>query len=105
MSSVATIMGMLIAVAICSVVLARAARRCRHSPQGQADKPQASPVSFDVQLPGTGHTNRHLVLSCPLCEFEAPLEDPAMVGQTVLCPICDSSFEVLEPDRATASAS
>ena len=97
-------LGMLIAVAICGVVLARAARRRQRGPQGQADKPQASPVSFDVQLPGTGHTNRQLILSCPFCDFEASLEDPAMVGHTVACPICDQSFDVLEPDHATASA-
>ncbi len=104
MSSVVAIMGMLIAVAICGVVLARAARRRQHGPQGQADQPQASSVSFDVQLSGAGHADHHLVLSCPFCEFEASLEDPATVGQTVVCPICDQSFEVLEPDHATASA-
>ncbi len=98
-------MGTLIAVAICGVVLARAARRRQHGPQGHPDESQASSVSFDVRLPRADSADHHLVLSCPFCEFEAPLEDPAMVGQTAVCPICDSSFEVLEPDRATASAS
>ncbi len=104
MSSVATILGILIAVAICGMVLARAARRRQRGPQGSPDEPHASPVSFDVQLPGAGRSDHHLVLSCPFCDFEASLEDPAMVGQTVICPICDQSFEVLEPDHATASA-
>ncbi len=104
MSSVATILGMLIAVAFCGVVLARAARRRQRRPQGQPDEPQASPVSFDVQLTQAGHADNDLVLSCPFCDFEASLEDPAMVGQTVVCPICDQSFEVLEPDHATVAA-
>ncbi len=97
MSSVATILGLVTAVAICGVVLARLARQRRGGPQ-------ASSVSFDVQLTGAGRTDHHLVLSCPFCDFEASLEDPATVGQTVVCPICDQSFEVLEPDHATASA-
>ncbi len=101
MSSIATILGMLIVVAICGMVLAGAARRRQRRPQGQPDEPQTSSVSFDVQLTGAGH---HLVLSCPFCDFEASLEDPAMVGQTVVCPICDQSFEVLEPDVVTALA-
>ena len=100
MPSVATILGILIVVAICGMVLARASRRRQ---QGPPDEPQASSVSFDVQLTTAGHADHHLVLSCPFCDFEAPLEDPAMVGQTVACPICDQSFEVLEPDHATAS--
>ena len=104
MSSVATILGALIVVAICGLVLARAARRRQRGPQGQPDEPQASSVSFDVPLTGAGHADHHLVLSCPFCDFEAPLEDPVTVGQTVVCPICDQSFEVLEPDHATASA-
>ena len=101
MSNVATILGMLIAIAFCGIVLVRAARRRQRPPQGQPDEPQTSSVSFDVQLTGAGH---QLVLSCPFCDFEASLEDPAMVGQTVVCPICDQSFEVLEPDLVTASA-
>lgn len=105
MSSVTTILGMLIVVAVCGVVLARAARRRQRGPHGQPDGPQVSSVRFDVQLPSADHIDDHLVLSCPLCDFEAPLEDPAMVGQTVICPICDQSFEVLEPDHATASTS
>ena len=104
MSNVATFMGILIVVAICGMVLARAARRRQQGPQGPPDEPQASSVSFDVQLTTPGHADHRLGLSCPFCDFEAPLEDPAMVGQTVACPICDQSFEVLEPDRATASA-
>ena len=104
MSSVAAILGILIVMAICGMVLARAARRQQRRPHGQSDEPQASPVSFDVQLTGAGHADHHLVLSCPFCDFEASLEDPAVVGQTVVCPICDQSFEVLEPDSATASA-
>ncbi|MCZ6654294.1 MAG: hypothetical protein O7D91_14860 [Planctomycetota bacterium] len=103
MSSIATILGILIVVAICGMVLAQAARRRQRRPQGQPDEPQASPVSFDVQLTETGHADPQLVLSCPFCDFEAPLEDPAMVGQSVVCPICDQSFEVLKPDPATAS--
>ncbi len=104
MSSVATILGALIVVVVCGIVLTRAARRRQRRPQSQPDEPQASPVSFDVPLTGTGHADHRLVLSCPFCDFEAPLEDPATVGQTVVCPICDQSFEVLEPDHATASA-
>ncbi len=104
MSSVATILGMLIVVAICGMVLARAARRRQRGPQDPPDEPQALPVSLDVQLTGARSADRHLVLSCPFCDFEASLEDPATVGQTVVCPICDQSFEVLEPDHATASA-
>ncbi len=101
MSSVATILGILIVMAICGMGLARAARRRQRRPQGQSDEPQASAVNFDVQLV---EADRDLVLSCPFCEFEASLEDPAMVSQTVVCPICDQSFEVLEPDHAPASA-
>ena len=104
MSNVATILGMLIAGAICGMLLARAVRRRRRGPHGRPDETQASPVSFDVPVPAAGHADHHLVLSCPFCDFEAPLEDPATVGQTVVCPICDQSFEVLEPDHATASA-
>ena len=104
MSSVATILGMLIVVAICGMVLARAARRRQRGPQGPPDEPHESPVSFDVPLPGASHAGHRLVLSCPFCDFEASLEDPATAGQTVVCPICDQSFEVLEPDHATASA-
>ncbi|MCH8963585.1 MAG: hypothetical protein IIB58_01385 [Planctomycetes bacterium] len=102
MSNVATILGILIVVALCGIVLAWAVRR-RRWPQGQADEPQAS-ASFDVPLPGAGQAGHRLVLSCPVCDFEAPLEDPATVGQTVACPICDQSFEVLEPEHAAASA-
>ena len=104
MSSVATILGILIAMVIGGMALARTARRRQRRPQGQPDEPQALSVNFDVQLTGVGHADHPLVLSCPFCEFEAPLEDPAMVGQTVVCPICDQNFEVLEPDHATASA-
>ncbi len=104
MSRVSTILAMLIVVAIWGVVLARAARRRQRGPQGQPDKPQAASVSFDVPLPEAGHANHHLILSCPFCDFEASLEDPATVGQTVVCPICDQSFEVPEPAHATASA-
>ena len=103
MSSVATILGILIVVAFCGMVLARAARRRQRRLQGQADEPQASSASFDVPLTGAGQAGHRLVLSCPVCDFETPLEDPAMVGQTVACPICDQSFEVLEPEHATAS--
>ena len=103
MSRVSTILAMLIVAAICGVVLARAARRRQRGLQGQPDKPQAASVSFDVPLPEAGHANRHLILSCPFCDFEASLEDPATVGQTVVCPICDQSFELLEPDHAIAS--
>ena len=105
MSSVATILGMLIVVAICGMVLAGAARRRQHGPQGPPEESQASSVSFDVPLIGAGRSDHHLVLSCPFCDFEASLEDPATVGQTMVCPICDQSFELLEPDHATASAS
>ncbi len=104
MSSVATILGILIVVALCGMVLARAARWQQRKLQRQADEPQASSVSFDVQLTGAGCADHHLVLSCPFCDFEASFEDPATVGQTVVCPICDQSFEVLEPDHAIASA-
>ncbi len=104
MSSLATVLGMLIAGALCGVVLARAVRARRRGPQGSPDVRQTPSVSFDVQLTCAGSVNQHLVLSCPLCNFEASLEDPAVVGQTVVCPICDQSFEVLEPDQATASA-
>ncbi len=105
MSSVATILGILIVVAICGMVLAQAARRRQRGPQGPPDEPQASPVSLGVQLTGAGRADHHLVLSCPFCDFEASLEDRATVGQTMVCPICDQSFELLEPDHATASAS
>ncbi len=104
MSRIATILGMLIVGAVCGVLLARAVRRRQRTPQGQPDGPQASSVRFDVQLIGAGSADHDLVLSCPFCDFEAPLEDPATVGQTVVCPICDQSFEVLKPDHATASA-
>ncbi len=104
MSSVATILGMLIAIAFCGMVLAQAARRRQRGPQSQADAAHASSVSFDVQLSGAGQADNHLVLSCPFCEFEASLEDPTTVGQTVVCPICDQSFDVLEPGRATVAA-
>ena len=63
MSSIATILGMLIAGVFCGVVLARIARRRQRGQQGPPDEPQASPVSFDVQLPEAGRTIPHLVLS------------------------------------------
>jgi len=103
MSRVATILGILIAAAICGIVLARTARRRQPGPQAQCDEPQAA-GSFDGLLSEAGLATHHLVLSCPFCDFEASLEDAATVGQTVACPICDQSFEVLEPARATASA-
>lgn len=103
MTSFATILGSLIAAVLGCFILVRAAQRRQRRPQGQADLRHVSPVNFDVPLPEAGRSNRQMVLSCPVCDFEASLEDSAMVGQTVVCPICDQTFEVLEPEATTAA--
>ncbi len=80
----------------CALILAL--RRNGHEPSMPPAAGGAEPAKFDLDRPEP--SRQELYLLCPHCQFEGPLDDARLVGQTVDCPVCEQSFVVLEPDCA-----
>lgn len=78
--------------------LGLALQRRRNEPPEPCPTGSADPARLDVDMPEPSRPE--LILSCPHCQFEGPLDDAQLVGQTVDCPLCEQSFVVLEPDCA-----
>ena len=83
----------------CALILAL--QRSRNGPPEPSPASGAEPAKLDVDMPEP--SRQELFLSCPHCQFEGPLDDAQLVGQTVDCPLCEQSFVVLEPDCALTS--
>lgn len=80
----------------CALILAL--RRNRHEASVPPAASGAEPAKSDLDRPEP--SRQELYLLCPHCQFEAPLDDAQLVGQTVDCPVCEQSFVVLKPDCA-----